>query len=496
MKSYQTTQTLLLLSIIALSLAPFLTGCTTTTLPLTEIEVPVPDISLSALPLPKVPLLTRGDDDFRGRGWAQAFLDLHQRMVREYPYSEWKAIDWKQRYTTYAPLINQAEKDNDVQAYYEALRAYTRSIPDGNMRIENVEEYRREHIGGSFGFGLMQLDDGRVIVHILLGSGPAANIGLKWGAEILEWNHTPIKTALEQTDLLWAKNPQPVTTEAQRLAQLRYLPRGPIGEQAVIMFRNPDSTTPWVATITAVEDNYEVINRTYPHNDAQAPFEAPLIAKTLDDGYAYIRIYFEAPTLSTPFPANYFQRTLNRFIKDDAPGLILDVRGNSGGDISYVPKFCAAFFDKQTFFHSVALYNHDAKTWGVDDNLSLRIKPDEPRFDKPIIVLIDENTFGAGEGFPLALAALPNVQTLGFHGTHGTFGLTGGDVIMPKGFTLSYPVGRSLDADGRIQLESNAQGQGGLQPDIRIPLTEDNIRALYKDNQDVLLQEALNFLKK
>ncbi|MGB4254467.1 MAG: hypothetical protein WBJ46_01840, partial [Rectinema sp.] len=82
---------------------------------------------------------------------------------------------------------------------------------------------------------------------------------------------------------------------------------------------------------------------------------------------------------------------------------------------------------------------------------------------------------------------------MGFYGTHGSFGLVFWPIAMPEGISFQFPIGRSLDAHGVIQIDSDASGMGGVQPEIRIPRTWQNIAA-YASGKDVELEFARDWL--
>ena len=90
---------------------------------------------------------------------------------------------------------------------------------------------------------------------------------------------------------------------------------------------------------------------------------------------------------------------------------------------------------------------------------------------------------------------LPQGTIIGTHGTYGSFGLTGGHITLPEGYALNFPTGQSLDAEQNIQLDSNHTLQGGVQPDMRVPLTEESARAMYIEGRDIVLEFAVAFLQ-
>jgi carboxyl-terminal processing protease len=84
---------------------------------------------------------------------------------------------------------------------------------------------------------------------------------------------------------------------------------------------------------------------------------------------------------------------------------------------------------------------------------------------------------------------------VGFYGTYGSFGMSGAEIRMPSGLTVEYPNGRSLDVRGDIQLDSDWRLEGGVTPDVRVPLTLETARAQFLERRDVVLQTAIGLLK-
>jgi carboxyl-terminal processing protease len=111
-----------------------------------------------------------------------------------------------------------------------------------------------------------------------------------------------------------------------------------------------------------------------------------------------------------------------------------------------------------------------------------------------VAVLIDADTFSAGEGIPLALQGLPNVGIFGWRGTQGSFGVGEKTVHLPDGLDLTFPQARSLDGAGRIQIDSGADGRGGIQPDHRVPLDEAAFEASFVRGGDAVLDAAVRWI--
>lgn len=461
-----------------------LAGCARQTIPMTGISMPLPDVTRVSRLLPFT-----SETDLSSMRWSRAFEAFHARLALEYPFTDWKQIDWDSLYATYAPQIAEAEAAKDHEAYYTALRQYLYHIPDGQVQIGAMPEYRESAIGGSFGFSVMGIDDGRIIVHVLDEDGPAAHAGILWGSEVLEWNGMPVREALAQTDITWSTYP-PATREGRSLMQQRLLTRAPVGEAATITFRNPEAEVPSTVSLYALADSYEMLDRTKLNRQYMSEFESPITTRTLPSGYGYIQVRFIAPTMTMPFPVRAFRSAVNGFVRDDAPGIIIDVRGNVGGTFAFVPSYAGHFYEGHRFYEDVAYYQADSGSFEVDPESRLRIEPRDPYYDGQVVVLINDATIGSGEGLPLALQGLPNARIMGFSGTHGSFGAGSRNINLPGDISVWYPLGRSLDEDGNIQVDANAAGQGGIQPDIRLPLNAGSLRMIYQEDIDFELQSA------
>jgi hypothetical protein len=183
--------------------------------------------------------VTASIPNYAGLGWSAGFAELHAEVRRSYAFGAWKGIDWDALYAEVAPQIADAEDAGDRQAYARALRAYAFALPDGHVGLIGADHgARAAAIGGSYGFALIELDDGRHIANVVVPDGPAARAGVRWGAEILSWGDRPIAVALAEVPTLWADIP-PATVEGRRVAQQRLLTRAPVSTQVNMTFRNP-----------------------------------------------------------------------------------------------------------------------------------------------------------------------------------------------------------------------------------------------------------------
>jgi carboxyl-terminal processing protease len=431
--------------------------------------------------------------DFSRLPWSVAFEKLHEHLSRAYAMGEWKRTDWRALHDATAAKIAAAAAGHDRGAYDRALREYLWSLHDAHVGLAGDAALRVAATEGGYGFALIHLDDGRTIAHVLIENGPAASQGMRWGATLLSWNGVPIDEAVARTPDLWNARP-PATAEGLRLARIRLLARAPVGTQATVVFRNLDETAIHTVTLRAAHDDFEPLKR------AGQRHQFSLAARNIDvrvlpERIGYVKIRAELPTLPQLLPERIVRQAMERFARVGVHGVIIDVRGNFGGADKLVPLMMGFFVDRPYFYERVTLYRPKTGQFEVEPIGTLWTEPREPHLAGPVAVLVDETCVSSGEGFGLVARQLPGAHVVGFHGTYGSFGVSGAEVKMPAGLTVEYPNGRSIDEHGQVQVDSDWRMEGGIVPDVRVPLTLDNVRAQFMGGHDVALDTAIRMMK-
>jgi carboxyl-terminal processing protease len=444
--------------------------------------------------------------DYSALPWGQAFQKLNDKLSLEYAFTEWKEIDWKARYAEYQPRIAKAEAANDRIGYYLALREYVYAIPDGHVDFQGGDLGLLQQLyGGSYGMTIAKLDDGTVAVTWLNPKGPAAAAGIKLGAELTAWDGKPARDALRATSALFGSI---APTQARlEYEKLRFLVRDPVGTAREATYKNPGAKDAAKAMLKATDDAFETLTRTDQRSllgRGMVP-ERTIEAKVLPGNVGYIFIVGEFD-LPASFKGDHtptlelFRKAVEGFIDQDVSGIILDVRGNSGGSDQMVTDFMGSFYASRTFYEKQTWFNaltgrlelrlQDESTGSyLAGDGALYIEPRAKRYSGPIIALVDNACVSSGEGVALSVSKLNNGRVVGFTGTRGAFGMAGDRAVMPGGFVITFPWGQSLDQNGRVQLDSRF-GEGGVQPNIRVPMTLENaVRAA--SGRDVVMEYAL-----
>lgn len=217
----------------------------------------------------------------------------------------------------------------------------------------------------------------------------------------------------------------------------------------------------------------ENIQRNYLGTDYR--IAAGLDYRRLDDNIGYV--YYES------FASGIGEGNLDEVMLYLAPcnGLILDIRNNTGGQLSNVEKLAARFTNDEQL---VGYMQH--KTGKGHDDFSemmeQRIKPsDGIRWQKRVVVLTNRQVFSAANEFVKYMKCFANVTVVG-DTTGGGAGMPFSSEL-PNGWTVRFSACPMYDREGRST-------EQGIAPDIQLGMTaEDEARGL-----DTLIEYARKLL--
>jgi C-terminal processing protease CtpA/Prc len=189
-------------------------------------------------------------------------------------------------------------------------------------------------------------------------------------------------------------------------------------------------------------------------------------------GYIIINTFEGEPPSILTLPDssyNYIDNILSQYKNKD--GLIIDVRGNSGGVIFNSQTIASRFADKSRLYEKYCLRDgpgsNDFSQWN-----NMYISPAGPyQYTRPVVVLTSRGTGSTAECFVLAMKTFPQVTTVG-DTTGGGFGLPIIRVL-PNGWTyrISTAIGESASGD--------VVDGHGISPDITVQTSiEDSINGV------------------
>lgn len=450
--------------------------------------------------------------DLSNLSWTDAFDALVVKMSREYAFTDWKQVDWKRLAATYRPRIAQAQADGDGVTYLLALREFTHELHDGHVSIRSeTGEFelgvRAQRAGGGFGLIVDQVDKGDIAAVWVQRDGPAWRAGIRKGAVITSWQGRPVRKQLRRTSTALA--PSMPTRARMKYERLRFLVRASVGDERTVGFEDPEGTSRHV-TLTAVDDGLQTLEMTDASSILHKGWPKDMVTTRLLRGnIGYVQVAAELD-LPSELPGDHtptltqFRSAIRAFQRRDVNGLVIDIRGNSGGMDQMVADMMSSFSTRTAFYEYQNWIN--ARTgrfeiWKTDDttgaftkrDAGLWIHPGPKPYAGPIAVLIDNGCVSSGEGLAMGLSRLPNATLIGFYGTNGSFGMVGDGVLMPGGQEIGWPFGQSLDKSRTVQIDSRHL-VGGVPPDVVVPRTVSTINRTLRGD-DVLLHRALRALR-
>ncbi|MCA1615211.1 MAG: S41 family peptidase, partial [Acidobacteria bacterium] len=201
----------------------------------------------------------------------------------------------------------------------------------------------------------------------------------------------------------------------------------------------------------------------------EAGDEGRVDARRLASGFGYVKFrHWVSPA------ARRFREELWKMA--DAPGLVIDLRGNGGGQTDALLDIAGNFFAAPTY------YGGFRKRDGALDKYFTRRHA--RAYAAPVVVITDTRSASASETFALFMQEAGRAAVVG----RQTAGSTNNARVRPMrgGGTLAYSVRAYVTPRGR-----NPEGEGVV-PDEVVPLTLSDLRR----GRDAALEAAENRLRK
>lgn len=415
-------------------------------------------------------------NDFSNLDYDAAFDALIDLLRREYAFTEYKHIDWDALAATFSPRMVAAAANNSRAAYIDTLREFAYAIPDGHIQGPGPSSTMRMRIQGGIGLAVSELDNGDIIAVFVEPNSPADDAGIHPGDRVVSVDGMPISTYVGTITPLSA----PFSTEhVRRLHQLRQAMRFPIGASVELSYIPAGESTAIQTSLTAINETAS-LQFGVPQ---QTGYELPLDYRQLPSGYVYVRLYsfFDNELLTVQL----WERLMQTLRSRNAPGLIIDLRNNTGGRGFLADQMAAYFFDTPYVLGNTGRYDAELDDFYFDPRTVDRfyLPAEELRYEGPVVVLVGPNCSSACEFFAYAMTQADRATIIGHYPTAGL----GGSidlVVMPDDQQFQFTAGRAVDATGEIHIEGV-----GVVPDIRVPGTAETLLI-----DDAVLDAAIRHL--
>ncbi len=203
---------------------------------------------------------------------------------------------------------------------------------------------------------------------------------------------------------------------------------------------------------------------------------AGLAYRVLDDNVGYVRC--------ASFSSGFGEGNLAQVMADLAlcDALIVDVRSNGGGQLTYAARLASAFINERTLggymSHKTGPGHDDFSTpepvW-LDPFTGLR-------WQKPVAVLTNRRTYSAANTFVMYMKGLPGVTVVGDR-TGGGAGMPL-NAELPSGWLVRFSACPMYDREGQIT-------EMGIDPDVKVDITSED----YARSVDTIIETARRLLR-
>jgi carboxyl-terminal processing protease len=371
-------------------------------------------------------------------------------------------LNWKSITESFRPKIK-SYRSNDTLYYLLNKMLFNLGVSHlGALPPDKLNEIGDPQLtfDGAAGLDVMYLN-GKAIITKVFPNSPAYEMKLRPGYEIIEINNKPIKEIADKR----IKIPIPPYNERNTTMMitsdiLKEL-YGTPGKIIRMQYRDSENRSQEIEfPLMKRQQNKALILNNMPM------LYASVDSRIIKNNIGYIRFDIFHPVLLD---------TIIKCIKEyhSLPYLILDIRGNQGGEFITRKTIAEQFVDKRTLF-----WRYQSRQ-GIDD---VFLEPADKPFTGKLIILIDERSSSSSEEFSGGMKAIGRATIIGKR-TAGKV-LTMKVVTLPDGGLFLYPNTQTLTSKNEV-----LEGMGVV-PDIIVDLKIEDLLA----GRDSQLEAAINYI--
>jgi carboxyl-terminal processing protease len=354
------------------------------------------------------------------------------REIRDHYYdASYNGVDWNEVHQRYAQLVDATSRD---QEFYALMSQMTSELHDAHTRFSSPEQWKsfRRQQGVTVGFSVDDIDGKSVVTSVIPGTD-AAHVGIEPGMVVLRVQDKPIAERIAEIE----KKRLPSSSE--RATRWFIYNR---------VFAGPPDAPVKVALQRADGSEFEVSVRRQIYSAAP-----DVTTHVLPSGNVYIRFDgFQHPVTKE------FRDALQKF--RDAPGLIVDLRRNGGGDLAVLLPIAGYFFGKKTLFAKDSTRTGKPLSSYVGlFKLPLQLyvgRSGDQIYSGPVTILVDAHSASSSEVFAAGMQDTGRAQIIGSQSCGCVLGIArprvmkGGGVLEMSEVLWFSPKGRKLEGTGII----------------------------------------------
>jgi carboxyl-terminal processing protease len=396
--------------------------------------------SRGATTSPSIALLTAKDR-------AEVFDDVWEIVNEKYYDSAFNGVNWRAVRERYRPQIDGVDSDED---FYGLLKRMVGELHDAHTRFSTPAERReRERLQAvSAGLAIFEVESKPVVVWVEPNSD-AAHAGVEEGMIAVTIDGKPVAEKLAE---MRARVAGSSTDRAVRLRIYRMIIEGEPGTTLRMTIARTDGSTVDVALTRRV-----------------VPDTAIVTSRRLPSGLGYVRLtIWKSPIRKD------FKKALKQLA--DAPGIVIDIRGNPGGEAEEVEKIASYFFNSHVSLGK--FFSRSGKA------IYLRTSDDDQFYKGPVAILVNEGSGSGSELFAGVMQESGRAIVVGRRSCGCVLGISkyrklkGGGELAVSEYGYQSPQGKTFEGTG-------------VTPNKPVELTISDLQ----HHRDAALEEAERALK-
>ena len=410
-------------------------------------------LAVSAQQSSTVGIVPSGNPETPAEIRKQTFEIVWKTINEKHFDPNFNGVDWNAVHAKYAPLVDGVKTDDDL---YALLGKMLRELKESHFAIippAAVIAEGSKGEPGDLGVDVRQINNDLVITSVTAKSS-AEQAGLRPGYVVTSIDGQSIS---ELRDKIALRKEHAQMTKFLLMRVAMGLMSGPVGSPSKILFIDGEGQQKEVS----VEHQHL---RGEPAKFGNLPTEyVEFDAHKLQNGIGYIQFnIFLMPVLAP------FQAAMKEF--KDAPGIVIDLRGNPGGIGMLSSAMARTMLRKDALLGTMKMRQGETKFF---------VNPDPNAYQGTVVILTDEASASTSEVMAGGLQELHRVVIVGQTSTGAV--LPSFIEKLPNGAMLQFAIADFKTPKG-VLLEGV-----GVHPDYDVPLTRKGLLA----GHDEILDKAV-----